>query len=336
MHEGVPLDVLDLIRIKEADVEKLFDPKIFERGIRYYEQGRILRPLVYKKSLMAECQGTLPENYYIRIDVKDDNIVASCTCPYAFGYCKHIAAVLYAWLKKPSVFKDLGESEELLKRQDKGALVEMVIDMIRYDPDVVYVINLRLLPREELSGFVQREMDHIFSEQFVDYLNVREIVKKLDIFREYASDLHANGERDTATKIIVPVIESVINNYTSLDDTDGLMRNFFATLLDLYGDIIPAYRMEGERRRFLTTALEWYMLAEWGLERAIHTFLRKETVRLKENRFMLNAAEVKLSEYKRSMIRTGPRYSEENEYIDERIQRLNDLITDIRAARLPA
>lgn len=336
MSGSEPLRVVDLIRLKETDVEKLFDPKIFERGVRYYEQGRILRPLVYRKSLMAECQGTLPENYYIRVDVNDDNIVASCTCPYAFGYCKHIAAVLYAWLKKPAMFKDLGESEELLKRQDKNALVEMVIDMIRYDPDVVYVINLRLLPREDLPGFVQREMGSIFSEQFVDYLNVREIVKKLDIFREYAADLHASGDTETAKKVIVPVIQAVIDNYTKLDDTDGLMRNFFGSLMDLYGDIIPAYRMEGERRRLMTDALEWYMGAEWGLERVLRNFLYKETGRLKDNRFMLNVSEVKLSEYKRSMIRSGPKYSEENEYIDERIQRLNDLIADLKAARLPA
>jgi len=62
--------------------------------------------------------------------------VASCTCPYALGYCKHIAAVLYGWLRKPGMFKDLGQSEDLLKKMDKGPLVETIIDMIKYDPDV--------------------------------------------------------------------------------------------------------------------------------------------------------------------------------------------------------
>ncbi len=316
--------------LTEEEVSRLFEDKIMERGIKYFEQGRILRPFVYRDSIMAECQGTLPENYYIRIDLRGGNMVASCTCPYAFGYCKHIAAVLYGWLRKPGMFKDLGHSEDLLKKMEKEPLVETIIDMIKYDPDVVYVINLRLLPRPDLPGFVEREMDNIFSEEFVDYLNVREIVKKLDIFREYASDTFQAGEVDTAMVVLTPVIEAVVNNYTSLDDSDGLMRNFFSAVMDLYGDIIPAYRLEGERRRFLSKALDWYDLAEWGLERAIQNFLLKETLRLNEQKFMLNSIELKLADYKRSFVTMGPKYSEEYEYIEERLERLEGLRAGIK------
>jgi hypothetical protein len=320
----------DLKSLTEEDVSRLIEDKIMERGIKYFDQGRILRPFVYRDSIMAECQGTLPENYYIRVDLRGGNMVASCTCPYAFGYCKHIAAVLYGWLKKPGAFKDLGQSEDLLKKMDKDALVETVIDMIKYDPDVVYVINLRLLPRPELPGFVQREMQNIFSEQFIDYLNVREIVKKLDIFREYASDIFQTGDSETAMVVLRPVIESIIENYTSLDDADGLMRNFFASVMDLYGDIIPDYRLEGERRGFMNNALDWYMEAEWGLERVIRNFIRKEAERLREQKFMLNFIELKLADYKKSFITMGPKYSEEYEYVEERLERLEELRADIK------
>ncbi len=233
----------DLKSLNEDDVRPLFEEKIYDRGIKYFEQGRIQRPFVYHDSIMAECQGTLPEDYHIRVDLRGGNFVASCTCPYAFGYCKHIASVMYAWLHKPEMFKDLGQSERLLKRMDKDQLVEIVMDMIKYDPDVVYVVNLRLLPRKELHGFVEREMKNIFSDEFVDYLNVREIVKKLDIFREYASDIFKDGDVETAMVVLMPAIDAIIDNYTKLDDTDGLMRNFFASVMDLYGDIIPEYRL---------------------------------------------------------------------------------------------
>ena len=330
MHASAPPVATGLRNLTEEDVSSLFEEKIIDRGLKYFEQGRVQRPFVYRDSIMAECQGTLPEDYHIRVDFRDGNLVASCTCPYAFGYCKHIAAVLIAWLKRPSIFKDLGQSEDLLRRMDKGPLVEIVMDMIKYDPDVVYVINLRLLPRSELPGFVQKEMENIFSEEYVDYLNVREIVKKLDIFREYASDIFQAGDMGTAMVVLVPVIEAAINNYTSLDDTDGLMRNFFSTVIDLYGDIIPAFRLEGERRRYLASALDWYIEAEWGLERIIRNFLRKETERLKEERFMINSIELKLADYKRSFITMGPKYTDEYEYVEERLERLEGLITDIK------
>jgi hypothetical protein len=213
---------------------------------------------------------------------------------------------------------------------EKGPLVETIIDMIKYDPDVVYVINLRLLPGPELPGFIDREMKNIFSEEFVDYLNVREIVKKLDIFREYSSDIYQEGDTGTAMVVLRPVIEAIIDNYTNLDDTDGLMRNFFATVIDLYGDIIPTYRMEGERRRFMNQALEWYLLAEWGLERVLRNFIRKETERLKEQKFMVNSVELRLADYKKSFITMGPKYSEEYEYVEERLERLEELRADIK------
>ncbi len=331
MPASAPPALRDLRSLTDEQVSTLFEDRIMERGIKYFEQGRILRPFVYRDSIMAECRGTLPENYYIRVDLRGGNLVASCTCPYALGYCKHIAAVLYGWLKRPGMFKDLGQSEDLLKKMDKGPLVETIIDMIKYDPDVVYVINLRLLPRPELPGFVEREMKNIFSEEFVDYLNVREIVKKLDIFREYSSDIYQEGDIGTAMVVLRPVIEAIIDNYTNLDDTDGLMRNFFATVMDLYGDILPNYRLEGERRRFMNQALEWYLLAEWGLERVLRNFIRKETERLKERMFMLNSVELKLADYKKSFITMGPKYSEEYEYVEERLERLEELRADIKS-----
>jgi hypothetical protein len=330
MPAEAPPAMHGLMSLKEEEVRSLFEDKIFDRGVKYFEQGRVQRPFVYRDSIMAECQGTMPENYYVRVDMRGGNFVASCTCPYAFGYCKHIAAVMYGWLKRPGMFKDLGHSEDLLKKMDKGSLVEIVIDMIKYDPDVAYVVNLRLLPRPELPGFVQREMQNIFSREYVDYMNVREIVKKLDIFREYASDIFRDGDMGTAMVVLMPVIDAIVENYTSLDDSDGLMRNFYASIMDLYGDIIPAYRLEGEKRRFMDQALEWYMVAEWGLERILRDFLRKEAGRLREEKFLVNSIEMRLADYKKSFITMGPKYSEEYEYIEERLERLEELKADIK------
>ena len=79
---------------------------------------------------------------------------------------------------------------------------------------------------------------------------MREIVRKLDIFREYAADLKERKNGDMAMKIIIPLIEAIINHYTGMDDSNNIMHNFFIELMDLYGDIIPSYRMVGDRRRF--------------------------------------------------------------------------------------
>jgi hypothetical protein len=319
-----------LSRLAEADIAKLFDPKIFERGREYFEEGRVLRPIVYRGSLMADVQGTMPEEYHISVDVRDGNFIASCTCPYAFGYCKHIAAVLYAWVKRPSVFKDLGRSEDALKKLGKEEVVEIVMDMIRYDPDVLYVISLRLTPAPELPAYVDREIKSIFSEEYVDYLNVREVVKKLGIFREYALDLARGGDLNTALAVIVPVVDAAIENYTKLDDADGLMKNFFGGALDMLGNALARTADVGRRRTLLTRLVDWYMEAEWGLEGQLRPFLKDLTLRLKEARFVTNTIDVKAADFRRSFISTSPLYSEEHEYLDERLRRLAALRADLR------
>lgn len=329
MHATGAASAADLRRLTEPDITRLFDPRIYERGKDYFAEGRVRRAIVYHSSLMADVKGTLPEEYHISVEVRDGNFVASCTCPYAFGYCKHIAAVLYGWVKRPGMFKDLGQSEDVLRRLGRDEIVEIVIDMIRYDPDVVYVINLRLTPAAELPAFMQQEIGNIFSDEYVDYLNVREIVKKLDIFREYASDLYRARDINTSLAVIMPVIEAVIENYTKLDDIDGLMNNFFDAALDALGAALSELRDEGRRRALLTQAVDWYMDAEWGLEGQLRAFLRDSVLRMGEGRFAINTIDLRIADYRRSLINTGPAFSEEREYLDERVRRLADLRSDI-------
>jgi len=76
--------------------------------------------------------------------------------------------------------------------------------------------------------------------------------------------MYQEGDINSAMAVLRPVIEAIIDNYTNLDDNDGLMRNFFAMVMDLYGDIVPNFRLDGERRRRMNQALEWYMLGGMG------------------------------------------------------------------------
>ena len=158
---------------------------------------------------------------------------------------------------------------------------------------------------------------------------MREIVKKLDILREYAFDLRRARDLNTSLSVIVPVIDAVIANYTKLDDADGLMRNFFGAALDTIGGNLQEMRDEGRRRALLTKAVDWYMEAEWGLEGQVREFLRDMALRLGEARFMVNTIDLRVADYRRSLVNTGSLYSEEHEYLDERVRRLQDLRTDI-------
>ncbi len=59
-------------------------------------------------------------------------------------------------------------------------------------------------------------------------------------------------------------------------------------------------------------------------------FLRRETERLMEQRYVLDSIDLRLADYKKSLITTGPKYSEEYEYIEERLERLEELRAEIK------
>ena len=75
---------------------RLFPPHIVERGLLYFEQGKV--GAVHKTSsgrYRAEVFGS--ENYSVWLKLDSDLYIkdGGCDCPYG-GACKHMAALWYA------------------------------------------------------------------------------------------------------------------------------------------------------------------------------------------------------------------------------------------------
>ena len=121
-------------------------------------------------------------------------------------------------------------------------------------------------------------MGVIFSGEQVDYLNVREIVRKLDIFREYAADLleRKNGDIGHEDHYSRDRMRSLNQLYGH-----GRFERHYAQLL--YRDHGPLWRYHpvisyGRRSaQVFDRVLDWYMSAEWGLEDVIHDSLAKRS-----------------------------------------------------------
>ena len=71
----------------------LFSPPIRERGTQYYQKDRVEIDYEDDRHVMAVVQGS--EVYDIDVELKEDAVWVSCTCPYAEKFlCQHIYAVL--------------------------------------------------------------------------------------------------------------------------------------------------------------------------------------------------------------------------------------------------
>ena len=83
--------------INEKIIQKLTHPVSFERGLKYYQQGRVTKYSNLGNRLSAEVIGT--GVYRVNIDLSD--LEVSCNCPAAErqDFCKHQIAVLLTYAK---------------------------------------------------------------------------------------------------------------------------------------------------------------------------------------------------------------------------------------------
>src|SRR3972149_9930034 len=102
--------------IKSSYVKQLASSAIYERGEKYYEDGKISN-LDYdneQNKIVATCRGSQRNLYSIKITLNDSGLNAYCTCYYEGVPCKHAVAVLLMFNKNKQ--EDVSRAEEDRKK----------------------------------------------------------------------------------------------------------------------------------------------------------------------------------------------------------------------------
>ncbi|MCS5696252.1 SWIM zinc finger family protein [Desulfofundulus thermocisternus] len=132
----------NLPRLTESHIRDMADPQSFERGRNYYNDGAIIDPVRQGMELRGECSGSRYQPYRVRVRFSDKGIVeASCTCPRG-GFCKHIVALLLAYVHEPESFRELAPLEEMLARLSKEELISLISEMIEREPSLLVLVEL--------------------------------------------------------------------------------------------------------------------------------------------------------------------------------------------------
>ncbi|MEZ4606982.1 MAG: SWIM zinc finger family protein [Deinococcales bacterium] len=86
---------------------------------------------------------------------------ARCSCPVGSGSCKHIAALLYAWVHLPEQFQELlaQELDEQLKHYSKEALIKLVLRMIEAHPELEGYLVTQAPSQQFNPDILQRQVD---------------------------------------------------------------------------------------------------------------------------------------------------------------------------------
>jgi hypothetical protein len=134
-------------------IRSLCTGDVFDRGVSYYEDGRVERLERFGETMTAAVRGSQPSPYEVEIEFEDGadatGVGATCSCPYDWdGYCKHVIAVL------------LAVKDDEIDVEDERETVERVLSDAHFEE-----LRAFLLEECERNADLRRRLLASFEEQ---------------------------------------------------------------------------------------------------------------------------------------------------------------------------
>lgn len=206
---------MQILKITVHDVRRHCSDKNFERGEQYYKNGSIFESRIDKQALKASCSGSRDTAYHVTASFKKTGIgLCRCTCPVGeSGHCKHVAALLLTWVRKPKLFEQMPDIEKVLQGKDKKELVGLIGYLLRHDPDLELVLAARLTAETDTvsSGSViyYRQAQTVFERAVHGQASELDLADKLSAVKSAGDDLLATGDYSRATAVFAGVVDGV-------------------------------------------------------------------------------------------------------------------------------
>jgi uncharacterized Zn finger protein len=209
--------------ISEADIRRLSSEQSFERGSGYYYHGALFELVRQGNELRAYCQGSSYEPYRVSVTLGARGVESThCTCPYDWGgVCKHIVALLLAWMHKPESFHTIPPLDELLAERSKEELITLIKEMLKREPDLVRVLELPVQPDRQAPLDVdafRRQISYALRHEFPE---PEDLATELRAIAEAADRFQEAGDWANAGALYALVLNEIVPQYGELYDENG-------------------------------------------------------------------------------------------------------------------
>lgn len=249
----------------------LFQPRILERGLDYYEKGQVVSLEETADGYLALVQGS--EDYTVQIEINQEQVAdMTCTCPYAADgkYCKHMAAVLYQIEEeKAEVEKEKGhilggdnprksrkaELEEAVAAIPEKQLRELMVSWAGADISLYNQIIMQYAPvTERRMVGLKRQVERIgyeYSDRsgFINYYQASDYADALsDLLNKTIHPLIKQNCRMEAFELVNCVVQEIGNR--DIDDSDGFMGYLAEKCYEYWKEILQICNEEEEETMF--------------------------------------------------------------------------------------
>ena len=224
---------MDDLELTDPCIRRSFDERSFERGERYYRQGRVISAVRFGDTIWGMVEGRRAEPYRVTVEPHLDGLLSRCSCPVG-SRCKHGVALALRWLEEPGSFVDGEAIIEDLGGRSREDLVDLAGGMIRSDPSQIPSFERAILLLDASRGEAGMERIGRATERALDqglnYYSIEGVVEDLREVLGIARHL-ADAERwQQAAETCLLVVEACLDAYKrGADDSSG-------TLGELVGD----------------------------------------------------------------------------------------------------
>ncbi|MFQ5611684.1 MAG: SWIM zinc finger domain-containing protein, partial [Anaerolineae bacterium] len=193
-------------------------------------RGALFEPVRQGNELRGYCEGSGYEPYRVSTTLGPAGVeAADCTCPYDWGgICKHIVALLLAWVHEPESFHAIPPLDELLAGRSQEELIALIKEMLKRQPDLVRLLELPVQPDRprgaplDLDAF-RRQIGYALRRSYDDYgyPRSREVATELSAIVDTARRFREAGDWANAGALFHLILNEVVPQYDELYDEDG-------------------------------------------------------------------------------------------------------------------
>lgn len=277
--------------ITDAVLKSISSPESYVRGSKLFQSGAVYDTFHQEKVITGKCEGSSEPYYQVRVKIDEGRIQeSSCTCSYDWGgACKHIIALVLAYIQNPDAFNEQKRIDDLLADFDKQSLVRLIDRLVTENPELYFwVLNAVQIPAEkgklaqsrdkrktqvsktEYRRQIQRILHSLNGYRRSEaYWMMGGMVSQLQHVRDTANAFVDAGDADGALVILTTLLIEVGGSYEEFDDSDGELGSFLEELaLPMVEAILSADLNKPERNR-LAKELEPVIneLSNYGIER---------------------------------------------------------------------
>jgi uncharacterized Zn finger protein len=263
---------MTLPKITESMIRAGASPESFRRGEEYFREGAISNTAIQGARLSGECAGTYVPYYRVQVELDEAGIAdASCTCLYEYGgYCKHIVALLLAYLHHPKSFAVRKAPEELLADLEHGDLAAILTKLIQEQPDLYDRIEAMTTVPSKSKKKRRKKVDiEVYRRRILDivhsldgmrmseaYWHVGGLANQLCEVQESAMKFLDAGDAESALEILLVLLEESSRGIEYIDDSDGELGGFVGELGASLAEAILSMEFSQVERDRLVRRLE--------------------------------------------------------------------------------